>query len=68
MGMDNHTVSAEIMFHLGYDPLNSELWYRSNESTWPPGLQDVVSGLTAKEINLLLYRAAEEERETIGTV
>ncbi|KAI9204547.1 glucanotransferase domain of glycogen debranching enzyme-domain-containing protein [Polychytrium aggregatum] len=42
------------------------LWFTSDVSSWPPGLFEATQDLDIEEINVVLYRAAQEEVDTIG--
>ncbi|KAI8607372.1 amylo-alpha-1,6-glucosidase-domain-containing protein, partial [Chytriomyces sp. MP71] len=67
MGVENRNRGAEIMIQMGRDELDAgNLAFTSDLGVWPPGLWDAVSVLEDEDINIVLYRCAGEEWDSIG--
>ncbi|KAI8894654.1 glucanotransferase domain of glycogen debranching enzyme-domain-containing protein [Globomyces pollinis-pini] len=65
LGLQDRNVGIEIMTRLGLDMVGSATpWFL--HSKWLPGLHDAVRHLLPSDINVLLYRSAPEETDTIG--
>ncbi|KAJ3057262.1 hypothetical protein HK097_009921 [Rhizophlyctis rosea] len=67
MGLEDRNVGIELMVKLGLDIFGAAaLWFGTQPGKWPPGLQQAVEQLDLMEINVALYRAGQEEQDSIG--
>jgi hypothetical protein len=66
LGMDSRNGAIRVMVHLGYNFINTDLWYPSVDSIWPPGLLECINDFGYAEINLVMFRSSQEEKETFG--
>jgi glycogen debranching enzyme len=67
MGLNDNNLGIEIMSQFGADMLDAAVpWGCTSRPRWIPGLKDAVNQLSSADINVLLYRTAPEERDTIG--
>ncbi|KAJ3123418.1 hypothetical protein HK098_001911 [Nowakowskiella sp. JEL0407] len=68
LGLNSENEIVELMLKMGWDVLGSgRLWFTAeNKSQWPVGLWDAVSNMNSLDINVALFRAGPEERDTIG--
>ncbi|KAJ3117687.1 hypothetical protein HK100_000768 [Physocladia obscura] len=68
MGVDDRNRGAEIMIQMGNDVLDSGILALNadNLGKWPPGLWQIVNNLDLEAINIIMYRCASEEQDSIG--
>jgi glycogen debranching enzyme len=67
LGLADKNLGIEIMTQMGAGIQDSGLpWGLNRKAKLLPGLQDATRRLQPSEINVLLFRTASEERDTIG--
>jgi len=68
MGWRDRVTAVDFMLRMGSDYLSNHghVWYANNPSHWPPDLWDAVHDLTLDDLNVLLYRCAPEEWDSVN--
>ena len=67
LGLDDKNFGVEIMSQLSADILDAGVpWCSTSRPRWLPGLRDAVKNLRPAEINVVLFRTAPEDYDSIG--